>query len=82
MWPSQILSQMERSLSLVGSSKRHMLMATIYIPDIAAHKPAFDAQWDAWVPAGTAPVRACVQAHLASPALLVELQVLPLWLGL
>jgi hypothetical protein len=68
---------MERSLSLVRSSKRHMLMATIYISDIgatffylklfflqatethhsAAHKSVFDAQWDAWVPAGTAPVK-------------------------
>ena len=32
--------------------------------------------WDAWVPEGCAPARACVEAHMARPALLVEISVI------
>ena len=31
--------------------------------------------WDAWVPAGHAPPRATVQAHLARPGWLIEIVV-------
>jgi len=31
--------------------------------------------WDAWVPAGTAPARACIEARLQSPAKMVEIRV-------
>ena len=31
-----------------------------------------NAVWDAWVPAGHAPVRACGEAKLAAPKYLVE----------
>ena len=29
--------------------------------------------WDAWVPEGQGPARACVEARLADPGLLVEI---------
>jgi enamine deaminase RidA (YjgF/YER057c/UK114 family) len=32
--------------------------------------------WDNWVPAGHAPARACVQASMARPELLVEISVI------
>jgi enamine deaminase RidA (YjgF/YER057c/UK114 family) len=31
--------------------------------------------WDAWLPAGHAPARACVEARLADPDLLVEVSI-------
>jgi enamine deaminase RidA (YjgF/YER057c/UK114 family) len=32
--------------------------------------------WDAWVPEGHAPGRACIEARLASPDLLVEVGII------
>ncbi|WMC10726.1 Rid family hydrolase [Oceanimonas pelagia] len=37
---------------------------------------AMNRVWDAWVPAGHAPARACVEAAMASPELLVEISVI------
>ena len=34
-----------------------------------------NAVWDAWVPEGYAPARACVEAQMARDALLVEISV-------
>ena len=34
-----------------------------------------NAVWDAWVPEGYAPARACVEAKMARDALLVEISV-------
>ncbi|MNS83965.1 Endoribonuclease L-PSP [compost metagenome] len=48
-------------------------MANIYLKDIG-DIAAFNAQWDAWIPTGTAPVRACVQARLAHEGYKVEVQ--------
>ena len=36
---------------------------------------AMNEVWDAWLPAGSAPSRACVQARLAKPGYKVELVV-------
>jgi enamine deaminase RidA (YjgF/YER057c/UK114 family) len=37
---------------------------------------AMNAVWDAWVPQGHAPARACVQAAIAEPEYLVEVSVI------
>ncbi|MDC1228057.1 Rid family hydrolase, partial [Oceanospirillaceae bacterium] len=36
---------------------------------------AMNLVWNAWVPSGHAPARACVQAAMARPELLVEISV-------
>jgi enamine deaminase RidA (YjgF/YER057c/UK114 family) len=36
---------------------------------------AMNAVWDAWVPEGHAPARACVEARMARAELLVEISV-------
>jgi enamine deaminase RidA (YjgF/YER057c/UK114 family) len=70
-----LLSQVKDSLLKVNSSPEHMLMCTIYIANIEDVQ-GFNAVWDSWVPAGCAPVRACVQiARLVNPSWLVEIQV-------
>jgi enamine deaminase RidA (YjgF/YER057c/UK114 family) len=71
----EVLVSLEDSLRQGGSSKAHLLMVTIYLDDIR-DLDAFNAVWDAWVPPGTAPVRACVQARLGKVGYKVELQVI------
>ncbi len=69
----EVLANLLTTLLKNGSDKTHLLMCTIYLDDIR-EIDAFNAVWDAWVPAGTAPVRACVQARLAKPSYRVEIQ--------
>jgi enamine deaminase RidA (YjgF/YER057c/UK114 family) len=52
-----------------------MLSATIYIKDMQDFQ-AMNMVWDNWVPEGHAPARACVQASMARPELLVEISVI------
>lgn len=71
----EMLASLEQQLQQAGSDKTRLLMATIYLSDIRTID-AFNAVWDNWVPAGTAPVRACVEAKLAKPGYKVEIQVI------
>lgn len=67
-----LLASVERLLQQAGSDKTRLLQATIYLADMADYE-AMNLVWDAWVPEGTAPVRACVQAKLANPKFRVEI---------
>ncbi|WP_148714080.1 RidA family protein [Chitinolyticbacter meiyuanensis] len=68
----QVLAQAEATLQLAGSDKSRLLMATIYVTD-AADVPALNAAWEAWLPAGAAPSRACIKVELLNPAMKVEI---------
>jgi enamine deaminase RidA (YjgF/YER057c/UK114 family) len=70
----EVLLSLEDSLAQGGSDKQHLLSVTIYLDDIR-DLDGFNTVWDAWVPRGHAPVRACVQARLGKPGYKVELQV-------
>lgn len=67
-----LLASIERLLAQAGSDKSRLLMATIYLADMADYS-AMNAVWDAWLPEGSAPARACVQARLANPEFRVEI---------
>jgi enamine deaminase RidA (YjgF/YER057c/UK114 family) len=67
------LARVEALLAEAGSSPSHLLSATIYLRDIDNHFALMNDVWNAWVPDGHAPARACVEAHMARPALLVEI---------
>ena len=69
-----MLDKVEQLLLDAGSDRQHMLSATIYIKDMQDFA-AMNAVWDSWVPEGHAPARACVQASMARPELLVEISV-------
>ncbi|MGY8900259.1 MAG: RidA family protein [Paraglaciecola sp.] len=69
-----MLDKVDALLLSANSDREHMLSATIYIKDMADFA-AMNAVWDAWVPQGHAPARACVQAAMARPELLVEISV-------
>ncbi len=69
-----MLAKVERLLQQAGSGKEHMLSATIYLRDMKDFA-GMNAVWDQWVPQGHAPVRACVEARMARPDLLVEVSI-------
>ncbi|MFT5593461.1 MAG: enamine deaminase RidA (YjgF/YER057c/UK114 family) [Oceanicoccus sp.] len=70
-----MLDKVEALLEQAGSGKEHMLSATIYIRDMKDFAP-MNTVWDAWLPHGHAPARACVEARMARPELLVEISVI------
>ncbi|WP_313054778.1 RidA family protein [Pseudomonas lopnurensis] len=70
----QALVEVERLLAEAGSSPEHILQAVIWLADMKDFEE-MNAVWDAWVPTGHAPVRACGEARLAEPGYLVELLV-------
>jgi enamine deaminase RidA (YjgF/YER057c/UK114 family) len=68
-----ILTQIDRLLLNLGSSKLRLLSATIYLADMADFA-AMNEVWDAWVPQGDLPARATVEAKLARPEYKIEIQ--------
>jgi enamine deaminase RidA (YjgF/YER057c/UK114 family) len=69
-----ILASIDGLLAECGSDKSKILMATIWLSDIGTFDQ-MNAEWDAWVPDGHAPARACVESKLAGPQFLVEIRV-------
>lgn len=70
---SEVLDSLERQLAAVGSDKSRILMATVYLTDLADYDE-MNRVWDAWLPAGSAPSRACVRvAGLAQPGWRIEI---------
>jgi enamine deaminase RidA (YjgF/YER057c/UK114 family) len=70
----QVLAAIDALLARAGSDKRKILMAQIYLADIADFA-GMNAAWDAWVAPGHTPPRATVQAKLARPEWKVEIVV-------
>lgn len=70
-----MLDKVDSLLSDVGSSREKLLSATIYVKTMDDFQ-AMNAVWDAWVPDGHAPARACVEAAMARDELLVEISVI------
>lgn len=69
---AQILPKIEGLLAEAGSGKDRILQAVIWLADMGDFDE-MNAVWDAWVPEGHAPVRACGEAKLARPDLTVEI---------
>jgi enamine deaminase RidA (YjgF/YER057c/UK114 family) len=70
----QILQQIDGLLAESGSDKAKILMATIWLSDIDTFDQ-MNREWDAWVPEGDTPARACVESRLANEAYKVEIRV-------
>jgi enamine deaminase RidA (YjgF/YER057c/UK114 family) len=70
----QVLAAIDALLARAGSDKSKIVMAQIFIADIAEF-PAMNAVWDSWVVPGNTPPRATVQASLAKPEWKVEIVV-------
>jgi enamine deaminase RidA (YjgF/YER057c/UK114 family) len=70
----QVLAQIDALLARAGSDKSRIVMAQIYLADIA-DVAAMNAVWDGWVVPGQTPPRATVQARLARPEWKIEIVV-------
>lgn len=68
------LERVEELLALGNSDKYRILQTTIWLADMADFAEMNEV-WDAWVPEGHAPARACGEAKLARPELKVEILV-------
>ena len=71
---AEVLGMVERLLAEAGSDKSRILMAQIFLNDIA-DITAMNEIWDAWIPAGHTPPRATVQAKMANAAYKIEIVV-------
>ncbi|KZN47285.1 RidA family protein [Pseudoalteromonas luteoviolacea] len=69
-----MLDKVDALLAEANSDKYHILSATVYISDMK-YFAQMNEVWDAWIPEGHAPARACVEAAMARPELLVEVSV-------
>lgn len=67
------LARVDALLAEVGTDKTHLLSVQIFLRDIDNDFAAMNEVWNAWVPDGHAPARACVEGHMARSALLVEI---------
>ena len=70
----QVLAAIDAMLETHGTDKTRMLQAQIWLKDIR-DRDAMNAIWSAWLPEGGAPARACVEANMADPRLLVEIMI-------
>jgi len=71
----QVLNKIDTLLAAAGADKGKILSAQIWLASIG-HFAQMNEVWDAWVPSGQAPARACIEARLASPDLLVEIGII------
>ncbi len=65
------LDKIDALLAQVGSDKEHILQTTIWLSDMK-YFAEMNEVWNAWVPEGHAPARACGEARLARDTLFVE----------
>ena len=65
------LARVDALLAQAGSSREQILQAIIWVADMADFAE-MNAVWDAWMPKGDAPARACGEARLARDTLKVE----------
>ena len=67
---ADVLHQIDELLAEAGTD-RSMLSAMIWLQDIRTVDD-FNAIWEGWIASDSAPTRACVEARLQSPAIMVE----------
>jgi len=71
---AQILAQIDALLARCGTDKSRLLSATVLLKDMRDLE-AINPLWDAWVVPGRPPARTPMEARLAAPGYLVEVQV-------
>ena len=69
----EVLREIDRLLALAGTSKSNV-QATIWLADIR-HREQMNEAYKAWTGGKDTPVRACVEAKLVDPRMLVEISV-------
>jgi len=72
---STCLEKVDELLKQAGTDKTRLLQTTIWLADMSDFA-AMNEVWNAWVPDGHAPARACGEAKLARATLKVEILVI------
>lgn len=70
----QVLGEIDKFLAKAGTDKNKILMATVYLANMADYQE-MNRAWDEWVAPNNAPPRAAVEARLANPNWKVEIVV-------
>jgi len=70
----QVLAMVDKLLTEAHTDNAHILMAQIFLTDMADFA-GMNEVWDDWVAPGDAPPRATVQARLAKPEYKIEIVV-------
>lgn len=70
----QVLAEIDKWLAQAGTDKSKILMAQVFVADIAEFDE-MNRAWDEWVASDNAPPRAAVEAKLANPNWKVEIVV-------
>lgn len=68
----QALTRIDHLLARAGTDKSQLISATVWLRDMADFAD-HNVEWNAWVDPDNPPVRACLQAGLWQPGLLVEI---------
>lgn len=68
----ECLRRVDALLAEAGSDREHILQAVVWLADMADFAE-MNLVWNAWVPEGFAPARACGEAKLARDVLKVEI---------
>lgn len=71
----QVLSKVDALLELAGTDKSRILSAMIWVKNMEQHFAPMNKVWCAWLDPLNKPARACVEAPMARPTILVEVQV-------
>jgi enamine deaminase RidA (YjgF/YER057c/UK114 family) len=71
----QTLAKVDKLLEMAGTDKSKLLEARIWVKDISKDFVAMNAVWNAWIDPENKPTRVCVEAPMARPSILVEVQV-------
>jgi enamine deaminase RidA (YjgF/YER057c/UK114 family) len=71
---AEVLTEIDRLLKICGTDKSKVVQATVWLNDIR-HRDAMNKAWSAWLGGKDAPARACVEAKLIDPRMLVEISV-------
>jgi enamine deaminase RidA (YjgF/YER057c/UK114 family) len=72
---ANILKQIDKLLAKADSHKSRILSATIWLTDMR-HREKMNEAWLDWLDPANPPARACVEAKLADPLMLVEIAVI------
>ncbi len=70
-----MLEKVDELLASVGTDKTAILSATLYLKEMKDFAGMNEA-WEAWVPEGHAPARACVEARMSHDEILVEVSII------
>ena len=71
---ADVLAQIDEMLEHHGTDKTRLLQAMIWVKHMS-DRVKVNELWTPWLPKDGAPARACVQAELANPSILVEIMV-------